>query len=136
MARGMSPDELTEAADVLAELVAPMFEERAPGIAFWGFYLKEQGNDLEDDEVLERFAQGRGVFAVELVWNEALELMQRGDGRVVRTLDELRGLQRRARDLTDGMDKKDAGQGAKAKTVAPVSKSTGPSSWLAARSKR
>lgn len=130
----MKADELDEAAEILAELTAPMFQERVPGIAFWGFYAKEQGSDLEDDEVLERFAKHRGVYAVELVWDDDLDLKQRGEGRVVRTLDELRACLRRQRDLSDGMER--TRQNLAAAPAPSAATSAGPSSWLAARTKR
>ena len=100
----MTKDQLAEAALLLDELVAPMFEERAPGVAFFGFYVKERAADLENDEVLARFEAGRGVYAVELVWDEELELMQRGEGVVVRTVTELRALATRVRAVKDGME--------------------------------
>lgn len=135
MARAMTPAELEEAAALLDELVAPMFEERAPGVAFWGFYIRENASDLENDEVLARFEAGRGVFAIELVWDEELELMQRGEGTVVHTLAELRALAARARSVKDGMEatrRNLLGDPAATPAVAPPR--GGPSSWLAARS--
>lgn len=134
MARAMNPAELEEAAALLDELVAPMFEERAPGVAFWGFYIRENASDLENDEVLARFEAGRGVFAIELVWDEDLELMQRGEGTVVHTLAELRALAARARAVKDGMEatRRNLLGGQATPAVAPPR--SGPSSWLAARS--
>ncbi|MBI1944288.1 MAG: hypothetical protein HYS27_01260 [Deltaproteobacteria bacterium] len=133
MARALTPQELEEAGALLDELVAPMFEERAPGVAFWGFYTKERAADLENDEVLARFASGRGVLAVELVWDEDLELMQRGDGVVVRTLAELRALAARSRDVKDGMEQTRRNLLGVAPPAAPAERRAGPSSWLAAR---
>ncbi|MCC7110844.1 MAG: hypothetical protein IT382_16245 [Deltaproteobacteria bacterium] len=130
----MTPDELVEAAQVLDELVAPMFEERAPGVAFFGFYLADSTADLENDEVLARFEAGRGVYAVELVWDEDLELMQRGEGVVVRTLGELRALAARLRAVKDGMDMTRRNLlGEKHAAPALAERKAGPSSWLAAR---
>jgi hypothetical protein len=134
MARAMNPAELEEAAALLDELVAPMFEERAPGVAFWGFYIRENASDLENDEVLARFEAGRGVYAVELVWDEDLELMQRGEGVVVRTLGELRALAARLRAVKDGMDMTRRNLlGEKHAAPAVAERKGGPSSWLAAR---
>lgn len=131
--RGMKPEELEEAGALLDELVAPMFEERAAGVAFWGFYTKERAADLENDEVLARFEAGRGVYAIELVWDEELELMQRGDGVVVRTLAELRALAARTRDVRDGMESTRRNLLGDRRTDAPAERRGGPSSWLAAR---
>ena len=134
MARAMTPDQLAEAAALLDELVAPMFEERAPGVAFFGFYISERAADLENDEVLARFEAGRGVYAVELVWDEDLELMQRGEGVVVRTVLELRALAARVRAVKDGMDATRRNLlGARPAAPAVAEHRVGPSSWLAAR---
>ena len=130
----MTKDQLAEAALLLDELVAPMFEERAPGVAFFGFYVKERAADLENDEVLARFEAGRGVYAVELVWDEELELMQRGEGVVVRTVTELRALATRVRAVKDGMEQTRRNLlGDKPAAPAVAERKAGPSSWLAAR---
>lgn len=98
----MNATELAEAESILNELVASMFEERSPGTSFWSFYADWQSTDLENDQVLDRFRRGRGVYAIELVWNEDLDLVQRGQGTVIHTLDELRGLLRQTRAVKAG----------------------------------
>jgi hypothetical protein len=129
----MNEAELAEAAALLDELKAPMFDEPAEGLAFWAFYVDDDELDL--DEVLERFAEGRGVYAVEVVWDAELNLVQRGAGQVVRAVPELRALRRRARELHDGMEqtRKNLAAASVSKTTPATVKSTGPSSWLAAR---
>ena len=100
----MSRSSLAEAEELLGQLAAPMFEARTEGVAFWGFYLDAQATDAEPDIVLGRLSAGRGVFAVEFVWDAALKLTQRGLCRVVHTLDELRAMHRRADEIRAGME--------------------------------
>jgi len=102
--RKLSAAEADEALELLSRLVAPMFDERHEGTAFWGFYLDHRPDDAELDDVVDRLRAGHGFYAVEMVWDSDLELKQRGTGRIVRTLDELRELVRRADALRDGMD--------------------------------
>jgi hypothetical protein len=78
----MNDAQLDEAAAHRDRLTREMFEERALSWTFFGFYLHDRSTDLENDEVLGRCSAGRGGYAVELVWNDELDLDHRGDGQV------------------------------------------------------
>lgn len=129
----MTRTELAEAGELLAQLTANLYEERAPGVAFWAFYLDDRETELEADEVLQRFHAGRGVYAIEVVWDEDLELQQRGEGRVVRTLGDLRALQQRVLALQDGVERVTRNLLAASPPSPPAATSRPPTSWLAAR---
>ena len=126
----MNKADLGQAERIVDALVAPRLNEAAEGSAFYAFFLKEKSNELEPDEVVERFKKGRGVFATELVWDARLELQQRGEGRVVRTLEELRALLDRTRKLKDGMEKAGRHQRSGAEAPHTVVR-TGDLSWSA-----
>lgn len=100
----MTRAELGQAERLVEALMAPRLEAPAEGLAFFAFFLKGKATELEPNEVMERLRRGRGVYASELVWDARLELQQRGEGRVVRTLEDLQGLRDRSRALQDGME--------------------------------
>jgi hypothetical protein len=79
-------------ADVVAQLCAPAFDEPKAGAALWSFHTKKIDRSLEPDEVVALVKKGTGVFVLELVWDEDLDLVQRGEGIKVRTLDDLEAL--------------------------------------------
>lgn len=125
----MTKAELLQAEPIVEALMAPRLEQPAEGLAFFAFFLKEKPTELEPSEVLERLRKGRGVYASELVWDARLELQQRGEGRVVRTLKDLQRLRERTQALEDGMEsvKRSASAAALPHTVVR----TGDLSWSA-----
>ncbi len=79
-------------ADVVAQLCAPAFDEPKAGAALWSFHTRKVDRSLEPDEVVALLKKGTGVFVLELVWDEDFDLVQRGEGVKVRTLDDLTAL--------------------------------------------
>jgi hypothetical protein len=78
----------------IEQLCATAFEDPEEGHTLWAFHARELSRSLTPDEVYERLDDGRGVFVVELVWDEDLELIERGEGRVLRSFDELHDVAR------------------------------------------
>lgn len=70
--------------DVLGEIFDLALVEPAVGHTFWSFHEKDRPSPLEFDEVLARLTSGRGVYAIELVFDEELELFQRGSGKKIK----------------------------------------------------
>jgi len=74
---------------------ASAFEEPTEGETVWAFQLLDVDRSLEPEEVLARLKKGRGVYVIELVWDEDLELVQRGEGAIVRNHQQLLALKKR-----------------------------------------
>jgi hypothetical protein len=77
---------------IVEQMCATAFEDPEEGRALWSFHARELERSLTPDEVIARVEDGRGVYVVELVWDEDLELAERGEGQAVRTFDELQAL--------------------------------------------
>jgi hypothetical protein len=75
--------------DAVQTLVGSAFEDPKEGRTLWAFHAREVNHSLTVPEVIERIEDGRGVFIIELVWDEDLELIERGEGKVVKAADEL-----------------------------------------------
>lgn len=78
--------------DVVELLCAPAFDEPKAGAALWSFHTRKVDRSLEPDEVIRLLHKGTGVFVLELVWDEDFDLVQRGEGVRVRTLEDLEAL--------------------------------------------
>jgi hypothetical protein len=108
------------------------FEEPKEGRTFWAFHTREQEESLTADEVVACLEEGKGAFLVELVWDEDLELVERGEGRVMRSLDDLKKLaETRLKHLSDSILTRDPSLVATAQHAAegeamPKSKTSAP----------
>jgi hypothetical protein len=68
------------------------FAEPKEGGTLWDFQTREIDRSLTPDEVIEHIEGGKGVYLVELVWDQDMELQQRGEGVVIRTFTQLHEL--------------------------------------------
>lgn len=75
--------------EALGEIFDLALVEPEVGHTFWSFHEKDRPSPLEFDEVLARLTSGRGVYAIELVFDEELELFQRGNGKKIKNADAL-----------------------------------------------
>jgi hypothetical protein len=85
---------MTTLREDVTELLDASLEEPAEGLTLWSFHIKDLARPLDEDEIVERIASGAGVYAIELVFDEDLELFQRGSGRKVKSHADLRALKR------------------------------------------
>lgn len=79
--------------DVTALLDAAL-EEPAEGLTIWSCHQRGLARPLDEDEIVDRIDSGQGVFAMELVFDEELELFQRGSGRKIKSHADVRRLMR------------------------------------------
>jgi len=89
--------------DDVAALFAAADDEPVEGGALWSFYTRESALPLDEDDVVERLEAGRVVFALELVFDADLEILQRGPGRRIKTAAELHALRARGDALAGPM---------------------------------
>jgi hypothetical protein len=91
------------------------FGEPQEGRTFWSFITRDQPESLSADQVLERLEKGQGAFLIELVWDEDLNILERGEGRVVHGLEDLKSLaDSRLRHLAESKLTRDPGLAANA----------------------
>lgn len=78
--------------DTVERMCATAFEDPEEGHTLWAFHTRDLERSLTPEEVLTRLTDGRGAFLVELVWGEDEELIERGEGRVIKDGAELLAL--------------------------------------------
>lgn len=59
------------------------------GLTQWAFFTRDQPTSLSRTEAYERLKTGKGFYVSELAYDKSLKLVNRGDGWVVHTTDEL-----------------------------------------------
>jgi hypothetical protein len=59
------------------------------GLTQWAFFTREKPISLSWQEAHERLKSGKGFYVSELAYDASLKLVNRGDGWVVHTTDEL-----------------------------------------------
>jgi hypothetical protein len=74
--------------DQVCMLLDSTEQASAPGAVVWAFFTKEQNTSLDDvDEIVRRIERGLGVFLVEMVLDDDLELVQRSSEKIKQPAD-------------------------------------------------
>lgn len=68
------------------------FVEPKEGGTLWDFQTREIDRSLTPEEIFDHIDSGKGVYLVEMVFDEDRNLHQRGEGIVIRSYEQLREL--------------------------------------------